>query len=74
MSEDKIEIDVEQAAEAFTDELSDEALDRLEGAFCVIPMSSVRQFLNCHPPTRRSIAGRGPTALRASATVVPVCR
>jgi hypothetical protein len=34
MSEDKIEIDVEQAAEAFTDELSDEALDRLEGAFC----------------------------------------
>ena len=28
MSEDKIETDVEQTAEAFTDELSDEALDR----------------------------------------------
>jgi hypothetical protein len=36
MSEDKIEIDVEQAAEAFTDELSDEALDRLEGAACIM--------------------------------------
>jgi hypothetical protein len=29
MSEDKIETDVEQTAEAFTDELSDEALDRV---------------------------------------------
>jgi hypothetical protein len=28
MSKDKIEIDVEQTAEAFTDEMSDEALDR----------------------------------------------
>ena len=34
MSEDKIEIDVDQTAEAFTDELSDEALDRGEGAYC----------------------------------------
>ena len=38
MSEDKIEIEVDQTAEAFTDELSDEALDRVREkgatAFC----------------------------------------
>jgi hypothetical protein len=41
MSEDKIETDVDQTAEAFTDELSDEALDEKEGFLLTFTLPTV---------------------------------
>ena len=38
----ELEMKTEDEVEDFTDELSDEALDRAEGAFCVLPSCAPR--------------------------------
>ena len=38
----QLEMTTEAEVEDFTDELSDEALDRAEGAFCVLPSCAPR--------------------------------